>query len=760
MLFSIIIPFAEGNIKHIKNCIESLEQQHFKDFEAIFIHANNSQLPLILKDSSLHYKKINVDRSSNVSISRNKGLLSAEGEYVLFLDSDDYLHPNALSYVRTIIDSENTKVIRMKISKTHFDKKTSLDKVNQAFYKSNTEETLKQVFNDLKMNLSYKQHQDFINKLYEKDLLNYNYTEITREKVLNKLTHPFKVHGFVFNREFLLNHSIFFDETNHIYGEIPFLIKVYNHTIFVKQTSVNLYYKLIHNDPVNSPSLSQKIYPDRFLQYCKALNLSLINCDDITLTEQIKMKAVKFYLYRLIKNEDFLNSFKQNYPLYQELQKIFNTPSNKIKLAKRHQKEINSIKKGNFKHAFYSTRNRVIGYKLLQFVRPKKKRYRQKKIQKYIFTKLAIQRKTIVYESFLGRNYSDSPKAIFQYLLENQPNRWKHVWILNDKHIVSDEEAFNNKNVKIIKRFSWKYFYHVTVAKYFVLNMRQPKWLEKKENQIILSTWHGTPLKRLAFDMDNVASANPNYKLDFYQQSRNWDYLIAANKYSENIFESAFMYPKDRILTYGYPRNDILKNFSDDYQKQLKSKFNIPLSKKVILYAPTWRDDEYHKAGHYKFNLSLDLKLLKQELGEDYVIILRMHYFISDNIDLSGFENFAYDYSKYNDINDLYIISDLLITDYSSVFFDFANLKKPILFFTYDIEKYKDMLRGFYIDVENDLPGPLLYTTDEVIDSIKHIKKIEEQFASKYINFYNIFCNLDDGNASQRVVQKVFSTPE
>ena len=96
---------------------------------------------------------------------------------------------------------------------------------------------------------------------------------------------------------------------------------------------------------------------------------------------------------------------------------------------------------------------------------------------------------------------------------------------------------------------------------------------------------------------------------------------------------------------------------------------------------------------------------MRKEFGEEYVIALRMHYFISDNIDLTGFEDFAYDFSKYNDINDLYISSDILITDYSSVFFDFANLRKPILFFTYDIEKYQSMLRGFYIDVNNDLPS-------------------------------------------------------
>lgn len=756
MLFSIIVPFKETNIKYIQNCIESLENQYFKEFEAIFIYNHSNLLEQLLRNSPLNYKLINVESPSNISISRNKGLAAAEGENILFLDNDDFLHPNALIYAKKVIDSETAEVIRMKISKTHFDKKTSFNKINQAFYKINTSEILNQVFNDLKVSITSEQKEDLINELFEKNVLNFNYTEITKNKLFKALTYPLKVHGFIFNKKFLINNNIFFDEMNDLYGEIPFLIQVYNNTVPILQTSVNLYYKLIHNDPVNHPSLSQETYTDRSLQYCKALNHALIHCDDLTISKQIKLKAIKYYLYRIVKEETFFESFNQNYPLYQKLQNIFNTPSDDIKLVKRHKKEIEALKKGKFKQAYFLSKTRVFGYKLFQFLKPKQQRYRQKKIQKHVFTKLAIRPNTIVYESFLGRNYSDSPKALFQYLLKHQPNKWKHIWILNDKHIVDEEIDFNHKNVKIIKRFSWKYFYYVTISKFFVLNMRQPKWLKKKDEQILLSTWHGTPLKRLVFDMENVASANPKYKLDFYQQSRNWDYLIAANKYSENIFESAFMYPKDKILTYGYPRNDILTNHTEDRLEKIKTKLKIPSSKKVILYAPTWRDDEYHKVGQYKFNLTLDLNLLKQELEEEYIIVLRMHYFISDNIDLSDFEGFAYDYSKYNDINDLFIISDMLITDYSSVFFDFANLKRPILFFTYDMEKYKGMLRGFYIDMENDLPGPLLYTSEEVLNSVKNIEQVEKKFSLKYANFYDTFCSLDDGNATKRVVKTIF----
>ncbi|MDW8564937.1 CDP-glycerol glycerophosphotransferase family protein [Staphylococcus shinii] len=473
------------------------------------------------------------------------------------------------------------------------------------------------------------------------------------------------------------------------------------------------------------------------------------------LARQLKLSAINYYLYKVVKSNIFVDSYVETRKIYTELNSILNKPSAALDLSKRHKYEINAIKKGKLKKAYAISKTRVLGYKAYQFSKPKNQRFRQKKIQKNIFTKLPIKNDTILYESFLGKNYSDSPKSIFKYLIENDNRDWKHVWILNNKEIIENEEEFKNKNVKIIKRFGWKYFYYVTISKYFVLNMRQPKWLYKKDDQVILSTWHGTPLKRLVFDMENVTSANKNYKKDFYNQSRNWNYLIAANKYSEEIFESAFMYPKENILTYGYPRNDILTNHTKSYKNMVKEKLGLPSSKKVILYAPTWRDDEFHSAGNYKFKLQLDLDLLREELGNEYVIALRMHYFISDNMDLTGFESFAYDFSKYNDINDLYIVSDVLITDYSSVFFDYAILKKPILFYTYDLDKYKNMLRGFYIDVNKDLPGPLLLSNNEVLDSIKNIDKVNENFKEKYEDFYNKYCYLEDGSASKRIINTV-----
>src|SRR5699024_484452 len=132
------------------------------------------------------------------------------------------------------------------------------------------------------------------------------------------------------------------------------------------------------------------------------------------------------------------------------------------------------------------------------------------------------------------------------------------------------------------------------------------------------------------------------------------------------------------------------------------------------------------------------------------------HYLVAEKLELSGHEDFVYDFSTYNDINELYLVSDLLITDYSSVFFDYANLKRPTIFYVYDLDDYRDRLRGFYFDLEAKAPGPLVKTTDEVISVVKRAEQHDFIPAKKVGLFYDEFCYLDDGQASKRVVEKLF----
>src|SRR5699024_553027 len=147
---------------------------------------------------------------------------------------------------------------------------------------------------------------------------------------------------------------------------------------------------------------------------------------------------------------------------------------------------------------------------------------------------------------------------------------------------------------------------------------------------------------------------------------------------------------------------------------------------------------------------------LKKELGNDYIIVLRLHYLVAENLDLTGYENFVYDFSYHEDIRELYLIADMLITDYSSVFFDYANLRRPMLFYVYDIEDYRDNLRGFYFDFESKAPGLLVKTTEEIIRVIKEIDQNGFQPSKAMDAFYGKFCYLEDGDASERVVKEVF----
>ncbi|WP_271725351.1 CDP-glycerol glycerophosphotransferase family protein [Bacillus paralicheniformis] len=377
----------------------------------------------------------------------------------------------------------------------------------------------------------------------------------------------------------------------------------------------------------------------------------------------------------------------------------------------------------------------------------------------YYFTfglagKLPVKKKTVIFESFAGKQYSCNPRAIYEYMKEHHPE-YNLIWSVNPSYT----EIFEEKNVPYIHRFTLKWLFAMARAEYWVVNSRLPLWIPKPKHTTYVQTWHGTPLKRLAVDMEEVHMPGTNtekYKQNFTKEASKWDYLISPNRYSTEIFARAFQFNKTMIES-GYPRNDFL--YTDnrpETMKAIKRKINIPEDKKVILYAPTWRDDQFYKKGKYKFDLDLNLDKLREEIGDNYVIVLRMHYLVAENFDLSPYKGFAYDFSSYEDIRELYMVSDLLITDYSSVFFDFANLKRPMIFFVPDIETYRDKLRGFYFDFEQEAPGPLVKTTEEVIEKIKETETSDYRLPDIFEPFYEKFCYLETGNSSEKVVKTVF----
>jgi len=189
----------------------------------------------------------------------------------------------------------------------------------------------------------------------------------------------------------------------------------------------------------------------------------------------------------------------------------------------------------------------------------------------------------------------------------------------------------------------------------------------------------------------------------------------------------------------------------------VRRRLGIPNGKRVVLYAPTWRDNQFYASGRYRFDLRLDLERAWQVLGPDHVLLIRGHHHLANDVQAGARRDFALNVTGYPDISELFLISDVLITDYSSVMFDFAVTGRPMLFFTYDLEQYRDQLRGFYFDFEAEAPGPLLATSEEVLAAAGNADQLADGYSSAYQRFAAKYCPLDDGKAGARICDRLFS---
>ena len=376
----------------------------------------------------------------------------------------------------------------------------------------------------------------------------------------------------------------------------------------------------------------------------------------------------------------------------------------------------------------------------------------------YLFYK--VDDKTIFFESFGGASASCSPKAIYNYLIENKDYKdYKFIWAF--KNPKKDHLIKKNKNLTIVKSKSKDYYKYLSKSKYWIVNSLLDLSVIKKKNQIYVQCWHGTPLKKLRCDI-TVTGSVLNTKEEVIKRNNldvaKIDYFISPSKYSTEKFTSAFnlknLNKENIIIEKGYPRNDKLINYTQNDINAIKEKLNIKTNKKIILYAPTFRDDEHKSGLGYTYKLNIDFDKLKKELGKDYVILFRAHYFIANSFDFNKYKDFVYNVSDYDDINDLYIISDLLITDYSSVFFDYAILKRPILFYMYDYKNYKTKLRDFYLDLK-ELPGPIIEKQEDLIKNIKQIDKVFNKYKEYYQTFNKKFNPYEDGKSSIRVAKEI-----
>lgn len=445
-----------------------------------------------------------------------------------------------------------------------------------------------------------------------------------------------------------------------------------------------------------------------------------------------------------------------------------------------------------------------------------------------------VEPKVIMFESYMGRAYACSPKALYQEMLRDprfagyefiwvfRANRSRplrkrifvdlyqenpeaamsmHLGVMPPKYLkdpeallanltesanqsLSDEGELSSdskgagvegsgvpqfdywysqsdvaelKKAKIVTYASSEYYRDRARAKYWITNSIMPTHMHPRDGQIMAQTWHGTPLKRLGCDLaegtDNGMFSTDEVIVRYLNEAKRLSYMLSPSPFCTEKLKSAFNLEAfgkaDCIIEKGYPRNDYLSRVTDEQIIETKIRLGIPLDKKVVLYAPTYRDNQHAAGKGYVYENKSNFSAWQKQLGDEYVVLFRAHYLVASGFDFDEYSGFVINASKVGDINDLYVVSDALVTDYSSVFFDYATLGRPIYFYMYDLEEYANNLRGFYLSLD-DLPGPIAHNETELLE---FLAADSQGFSGRdYDAFVSRFLPYEDGNSSHRVI--------
>ncbi|MFI6296349.1 CDP-glycerol glycerophosphotransferase family protein [Nonomuraea sp. NPDC050790] len=346
-----------------------------------------------------------------------------------------------------------------------------------------------------------------------------------------------------------------------------------------------------------------------------------------------------------------------------------------------------------------------------------------------------------VYVANDGRLYSDSVRAIYEERLRRGDDR-EHIWVVKDGAFVPPGPA------TVVRAGSREHHAALARSRHIVTNAFLPVWFRSREDQVVLQTWHGTPVKHIGNDQPHM-TRDPRPPVWHRQAAevRGWDVLLSQSPWATPVLREAFGY-KGEVLESGLPRNDALTSPERDRMAaEIRARLGLAEGKRVVLYAPTWRDYDRKNA-----MVKLDLAKAREVLGADHELLVRGHPMQA----MPAVPDIAHDVSTYPDMTDLLLVADVLVTDYSSSMFDFVATGRPIVFYGYDLAKYASK-RGLYLDLQAQAPGPVLSTSGEVVEALREIDTVAAEHADRYETFRATYAPKDDGKATARVVDHLFS---
>ena len=367
-----------------------------------------------------------------------------------------------------------------------------------------------------------------------------------------------------------------------------------------------------------------------------------------------------------------------------------------------------------------------------------------------VFRRLPVKRGLVVFESHMGKQYSDSPRYIYEAAAAAGLDRlgltpvWSH-----EKRMPTGFPS----DARLVLREGWRYYYALARAEFWVDNQGFPRHFSRRPETTYIQTWHGTPLKRMGFDSPALERASTSTRKLHKAMMRRWSVLLVPSEYFVETFVKSYGY-EGELLPVGLPRNDLLvRGVSKEWRAAKKRELGLPEDRRLVLYAPTFRDRARRLGSEY--DLPWDIQRVSSALAGDAFFLLRTHYL--DEYKLSDrYRPFAIDLSRHHDVTELLLLADVLVTDYSSVMFDFANTGKPMVFYTHDYEEYVRDERGTYVDLADIAPGPMVSDTDELISALKDIDVVAAEHRERYAAFRARFCEYESGRASEAVVERFF----
>ncbi|MEC0106175.1 CDP-glycerol glycerophosphotransferase family protein [Paenibacillus taichungensis] len=728
---SVIVPVYNAQY-FLKECVDSLLNQTLNCIEIILVNdgSTDSSQNIINYYSDKYPDLIKAisKKNSGPSKTRNAGLEQAKGDYVVFIDADDFVDSRYLEkmYLKAIEHESDLVVCGY--------------------------------YNVFLINGKKRMQKTLPNtNIYEKNIF--------EEPKLLSGTSLF-VWDKLFKKSIIDEKGIKFPEDLDYGEDFAFLSKYKYFSRKISCVREGLYYYRVKGK--NSITGS---YNDSVLDLIKSLELV---CDFYldkgifnTFQRELYVISAGYYVRRLNDFSNYNNKKLQKDLVdcfYEYMNNYFHGWEKKIK--KFRNKNIFSTAlslhrgKKALTYAYIWTPNIIkksVNFGMRSIGRSKnqvKKSYKKVSAfkQKINFDRILyayfrkyfkVSENKIFMISYFGSSITDS---VFYMLEKIQYNNQFSVYVgSNNLNRDSLFLKYNKLNVIMVKIHSVRYLFLLATAKHLIINSRFPDYFSKRDEQNYLNTWHGTPLKTLGKKMVTGIRDLGNNQSNFLMA----DYLLFPNRYTKDhmmrdyFLEDTFT---GKVILTGYPRNDIF--FNTEAQKSLKDKLGIE-GKKVYVYMPTWRGSTINSLTIKKYQDEVEALLdkLDKSMSGDKILFVKLHQLVMRKIKINKYDNikpFHPQYETYEFLN----MADCLITDYSSVFFDFANTKKEIILFMYDYEEYLRE-RGLYLNI-NELPFTKIYNLNDLVDHIN--TDIRFTPSAQYYEFLKEYCTYDSPNNTEKLI--------